>query len=121
MKRTRRVSIEIEHREISISFTLIEPRADSQTHLIPDSGPIPVACAVCGAPWVFVSPKKADGSPRSESPRNSQGCQASPASPGSHLEQVSSVFLQLGLHPPIFAGGMFLICRQSFDQLREKL
>jgi hypothetical protein len=29
--------------------------------------------------------------------------------------------VQLGLHPPIFAGGMFLICRQSFDQLREKL
>jgi hypothetical protein len=59
MKRTRRVSVEIEHREISISLTLIEPLA--------------------------------------------------------------SVFQQIGLHPPIFAGGMFLVCRQSFDQLREQL
>jgi hypothetical protein len=104
MKRTRRVSVEIEHREISISFTLIEPRADSQTTLLPDSGPIPAACSICGAPWVFVTPKAAGS-----------------GSQGSHIGQVSSVFVQLGLHPPIFAGGMFLICRQSFDQLREKL
>jgi hypothetical protein len=102
MKRTRRVSVEIEHREISISLTLIEPRADSDAHMLPDSGPVAVACPICGAPWVFVTPKEG-------------------ASQDSPVEPVASVFRQLGLHPPIFAGGMFLICRQSFDQLREKL
>ena len=102
MKRTRRVSVEIEHREISISLTLIEPRADSRAHMLPDSGPVAAACPICGAPWVFVTPQGGD-------------------SPGSLIEPVASVLRQLGLHPPIFAGGMFLICRQSFDQLREKL
>jgi hypothetical protein len=102
MKRTRRVSVEIEHREISISLTLIEPRADSRAHMFPDSGPVAAACPICGAPWVFVTPQEGD-------------------SQGSLSEPVVCVFRQLGLHPPIFAGGMFLICRQSFDQLREKL
>ena len=102
MKRTRRVSVEIEHREISIFLTLSKWQAAAQTPAPPDSGPIPAACSICGAPWVFVTPKA--GAPL-----------------GSHIEQVLSAFLQLGLHPPIFAGGLFLICRQSFDQLKERL
>ncbi len=102
MKRTRRVSVEIEHREISIFLTLNESQADGQTPLPPDSAPIPAACPICGAPWVFVTPKEG-------------------GSQGSHIEQVAAVFREVGLHRPLFAGGMFLICRQSFDQLREKL
>jgi hypothetical protein len=102
LKRTRRVSIEIECHEISIFLTVSKSQADVQTPLPPDSAPIPPVCPVCGAPWVFVSPK--DG-----------------GSQGSHIEQVASAFQQSGLHPPLFAGGMFLICRQSFDQLREQL
>jgi hypothetical protein len=102
MKRTRRVSVEIEHREISIFLTLRESPADVRSPVPPDSAPIPAACPICGAPWVFVTPKVG-------------------GSQGSHLEQVSSVFQQLGLHPPLFVGGMFLICRQSFDQLKERL
>jgi hypothetical protein len=101
MKRTRRLSIEIEHREISIFLNLNESRADVRAPAPLDSGPIPAACPICGAPWVFVTPKEG-------------------GSQGSHLEQVSSVFQQYGLHPPLFAGGMFLICRQSFDQLKER-
>ncbi len=99
MKRTRRVSIEIEHREISITLTLIEPRAVDP--VLPDSGPIPVACPICGAPWVFVNPKEG-------------------VTLGSHVEEIVSALARLGLHPSIFAGGMFLLCRQSFDQLRER-
>ncbi len=104
MKRTRRVAIEIEHREISIFLTVNESQADGQAPapLSPDFAPIPAACPICGAPWVFVTPKAG-------------------GSQGSHIEQVVSVFRQLDPHPPLFAGGMFLICRQSFDQLREKL
>ncbi len=109
MKRTRRVSIEIEHREISIFLTLSgsQVAAESSVSLssepVPrDSGPVPAACPICGAPWVFVTPRAG-------------------GSQGSHLEQVSSAFQQLGLHPPLFAGGMFLICRQSFDHLHERL
>lgn len=102
MKRTRRVSLEIEHREISIFLRVRESNATGQPTVPPDSAPIPANCPMCGAPWVFVTPKA--GHPQ-----------------GSPIEQVSSVFEQLGLHPPLFAGGMFLICRQSFDQMREKL
>jgi hypothetical protein len=102
VKRTRRVSVEIEHREISIFLTLSESRADGQTPAPSDSGPVPGACSICGAPWVFVTPKA--GAPL-----------------GAHIEQVLAAFLQRGLHPPIFAGGLFLICRRSFDQLNERL
>src|ERR1700722_13306065 len=103
MKRTRRVSVEIEHREISIFLRVSESTATGRPDVPPDSTPIPATCPICGAAWVFVSPKAAAGSQ------------------GSPIEQVSSVFEQLGLHPPLFAGGMFLICGHSFDQMREKL
>jgi hypothetical protein len=100
MKRTRRVSVQIEHREVSITFTLIEPRVADP--VFPDSeGPIPQSCPICGAPWVFVNPNEG-------------------STDGSHIEDVASAFSRLSLHPAIFAGGMFLICRQSFDQLRDK-
>jgi hypothetical protein len=102
MKRTRRVSVEIEHREISIFLRLSESNATGRPERPPDAAPIPATCPICGAAWVFVTPKAGD-------------------SQGSPIEQVSSVFEQLGLHPPLYAGGMFLICRHSFDQMREKL
>ena len=102
MKRTRRVSVEIEYREISIFLTLSGSQVAAEAPVPLDSGPVPGACSICGAPWVFVTPKA--GAPL-----------------GAHIEQVLSAFFQLGLHPPLFAGGLFLICRQSFDQLKERL
>ena len=81
MKRTRRVSVEIEHREISICLTLFEPRADSDAHMLPDSGPVAAACPICGAPWVFVTPKEGD-------------------TRGSLIEPLASVFQQMACIPP---------------------
>jgi hypothetical protein len=100
MKRTRTVSVEIEYRETSIFLTLSDPPAHAPTPL--DSGPIPTVCPICGSPWVFVTPKA--GAPL-----------------GMHIEAVRSAFEQFQLHPPVFAGGMFLICRQSIEQLKERL
>jgi len=102
MKRTRRVSVEIEHREISIFLTLSESQAHAPILASLDSGSTPAVCSICGAPLVVVTPEAG-------------------ASLGSHIEQVLLAFQQLGLHPPLFAGSSFLICRQSFDQLKERL
>ena len=90
MKRTRRVSVEIEHREISISLTLIEPRADSHAHVLPDSGPVPAACPSAARPGFLSLPKPA--TPRA---RTSSRClcvpAARPASPHFRRRPVSDL------------------------------
>jgi hypothetical protein len=96
MKRTRRVTVEIEHRSISISQTESRCVADSDVH----AAAMPVACSVCGAAWMLVSPE-ADGGFDSEA------------------QQIFQVLRQRGLHTHFSAGGKLWVCSQSFQHLSE--
>jgi hypothetical protein len=100
MKRTRRVSIEIEHREISVSLTINEAQTHATRGTAPDN-PKPLGtCSICGAPLALVI-HKAGGLD------------------GVHAEQLLAAFHYSGLHPPIYSGGVLYVCSQSFRHLNH--
>jgi len=102
MKRTRRVSIEIEHREISVSLTINEAQTDATRGTAPDQ-PKPLGnCSICGSPLALVIRQAGDLD-------------------GVHAEQLLAAFLYSGLHPPINSGGDVYVCSQSFRHLNHTL
>jgi hypothetical protein len=102
MKRTRRVSIEIEHREISVSLTINEAQTHATRGTAPDQ-PKPLgACSICGAPLALVIRQAGDLD-------------------GVHAEQLLAAFLYSGLHPPIYSDGDLYVCSQSFRHLNHTL
>lgn len=60
MKRTRRVSVEIEHREISVSLTINEAPTHATRGTAPDQ-PRPLGTrSICGAPLALVIRRAGD-------------------------------------------------------------
>jgi hypothetical protein len=102
MKRTRRVSLTIEHREISISHNVGDSRGADFGSSQGDPSPTRSACTVCGAPWI---------------PVDLQGTDLAAAS----TEQIFAELLQRGLHPLVFSGGRLWMCRQSLQDVRDSL
>jgi len=102
MKRTRRVSIEIEHREISISLTIHESQTHAARGTAPDE-PTPLgSCSICGSPLARVIRQAGDLD-------------------GVRAEQLLAAFVYSGLHPPIYSGGDIYVCSQSFRHLNHTL
>ena len=99
MKRTRRVSLHIERREVSITLTINEPGSKTAAHPLLEQKPNPPNCTVCGAAWISVSP-----------PATTKG--------GFDYTQVASAFVQGGLHPPLYLGGKLWVCSQTVQQLK---
>jgi hypothetical protein len=95
MKRTRRVTVEIKHR--SISITRIESHSVGQTP--PSVSP---ACAECGAPWVLVI-RDADSGFDDDS------------------RQILTALLERGMHAYLSAAGQLWVCSRSFQNLSENL
>ena len=119
MKRVRRISVEIERREVTFSLTRTSGGAASaspaeapevrsrqvtfneSTPGIGDS-PVPAVCPFCGADWVFAMVEL--GEPSSAS-----------------VVSLQSALRQLGLHLHVSATGEFRICSKSFEAIKEKL
>jgi hypothetical protein len=110
MKRTRRVSLTIEHREISISHSLRDSRTDSHA-VHPEALPTPPVCAICGAPWIAVELQGSYG--------EQSGVEGS--STQSFTQQILAELLQRGLHPVVYFSGKLWMCGQSLQQLRDSL
>jgi hypothetical protein len=102
MKRTRRVSIEIEHREISVSLTINEAQTHATRGTAPDQTQPLGTCAICGGPLAMVIRQAAKVD-------------------AVHAEQLLTAFLCSGLHPPIYSGGDLYVCSQSFRHLNHTL
>ena len=95
MKRTRRVTLEIKHR--SISITRIESHSVGQPQTPPSASP---TCAQCGAPWVLVI-RDADSGFDDDS------------------RQILTALLQRGMHAYLSAAGQLWVCSRSFQNLSE--
>jgi hypothetical protein len=97
MKRTRRVTLEISHRSLSIT------RIESHSVARPDIPPFaPSDCAQCGAPWVLVVRDAESG-----------------FDDGSQL--ILNALLQRGMHAYFSAAGQLWVCSRSFQNLSENL
>ncbi len=102
MKRTRRVSIEIEHREISITLTINEAQTHAARGTAPDEQKPVGTCSICGSPLALVIRQAGDLD-------------------GVRAEQLLAAFIYSGLHPPIQSGGDIYVCSQSFRQMNHTL
>ena len=101
IKRTRRVCIEIEHREVAVSLT-INDATHAARGTAPDQAKPVGICSICGGPLAMVIRQAAKLD-------------------AVHAEQLLAAFLCSGLHPPICSGGDLYVCSQSFRHLNYTL
>ena len=99
MRRTKRLSIEFQHREITIAVSnaTLHARDDE-----PAAGNAPVACPACGSPWITVAVDAGEDAAASAS-------------------SIHRALQQCGLHLHVSAAGQLRICRRSFEEIKEKL
>jgi hypothetical protein len=94
--RTRRITVEIAHR--SISIRQMDSRSNGEA--APALPAIPSVCAVCGAPWTLVS-AEAD------------------VTFGDKMQQIFYILTRRGLHSYYSAGDKLWVCSRSFQDLSE--
>jgi hypothetical protein len=97
MKRTKRLSIEIRHREVTITVHGSTLHAQDRNS---EAANAPAACPACGSPWVtMVTPGDGDV----------------PAG----TDRIHRALLQSGLHVQVNPAGQLRICQGSFEKLKE--
>lgn len=105
MKRTRSVSIEIEHRKLTFSLTRTVP---PETASGPGTegggaalGPIsdPPVCPDCGAPWITITAQAGEVGASGTNP-------------------IYRALQQRGLHLHVSPAGQLRICNRSFEEIR---
>ena len=94
IKRIRRVTVEIEHRSISITQT--------ESRSVGPAVDIPRVCSTCGATLVLVIPDMDAGA-------------------AAHLPRIFHMLLQRGLHSYFSVEGQLWVCSRSFQELSEVL
>jgi hypothetical protein len=98
MKRTKRLSIEYRHREVTITVEGSTLRVEDSKREAANS---PEACPACGSPWItLVAPMDGDVSAGDDNIRRA--------------------LLQSGLHLQVSPAGQLRICQRSFEELKEK-
>jgi hypothetical protein len=98
MKRTKRLSIEFQHREVTITVT--GPALHVQDSE-PDTPNPPTVCPTCGSSWITIV-ARVDGD--------------APAT----TDRIHRALEQSGLHLEVSPAGQLRICQRSFEELKEK-
>jgi len=99
MRITKRLSIEFQHREVTISI------AASTFHVQdhePDAADASTVCRTCGSPWIVV-----DAGSVGDVPAN--------------VDRIHHALQQSGLHVQVSSSGHLQICQKSFEEIKEKL
>jgi hypothetical protein len=99
MKRTKRLLIELQHREVSITVT--GPALHVQDSEPGTPNP-PTVCPACGSPWITIV-AQVDGDARA------------------NTDRIHRALEQFGLHLQVSPAGQLRICQKSFEELKEKL
>jgi hypothetical protein len=96
IRRTRRVTVEIAQRSISIHQMDFRSCEEAESPL----PMMPTACSVCGAPWTLVNAEV-------------------DSTVGDKLQQIFHILTQRGLHSYYSAANKLWVCSQSFQDLSE--
>ena len=99
MKRTQRLSIEIQHREVTITVTGSTVERPDEVHQ--EARSREAVCDVCGSPWTSVVVHGGDGAITS-------------------ANSIHRALEQAGMHVQVSATGELTICRNSLEALKEK-
>ena len=98
MKITKRLSIEFQHREVTLSVAGATLHVqDSES----DAMPPPAFCPTCGGPWITIV-ARVEG----ETPANT--------------DRIRHALQQSGLHLQVSPAGQLRICQRSFEAIKEK-
>jgi hypothetical protein len=100
MTKIRRVSIRIEHREVTFSIRQTVTAGGEPKEVDESTAIRPNVCPQCGGPWM---------------PDFQQELRKTPIG----LEQLEAVILSRRLHFHTQADGQFWVCEQSFQHLKE--
>jgi len=99
MKRTKRLSIEFQHREVTIAVMGSTLHVqDSERDAAVDT---PTVCPTCGSPWITIVARVDE-----EGPTN--------------IDRIHRALEQSGLHLQVSPAGQLRICQRSFEELKEK-
>ncbi len=99
MKVTKRLSIEFQHREVTISVAGATLHVqDSES----DALHSPAFCPTCGGPWITILARM-----EGEAPANT--------------DRIRHALQQSGLHLQVSPLGQLRICQRSFEQFKETL
>jgi hypothetical protein len=97
MKRTKRLSIEYRHREVTIKVEGSTLRVEDSKR---DAANAPEMCPACGSPWItLVAPMGGDVSAD---------------------DNIRRALQQSGLHLQVSPAGQLRICQRSFEEIKEK-
>jgi predicted Zn-ribbon and HTH transcriptional regulator len=99
MKRTKRLSIEIRHREVTFTVEGSAFHVQDRERNTPNP---PTVCPTCGSPWIAIV-ARVDG----DAPSNT--------------DRIHHALEQSGVHLQVSPAGQLQICRWSFEELKEKL
>jgi hypothetical protein len=98
MKKTKRLSIEFRHREVTIT---VEGSTLHVQDSEPDAASAPAACPACGSPWITAFTRAAGDVPAG-------------------VDQIHRALRQSGMHAQVSPAGLLRICQRSFEELKEK-
>jgi hypothetical protein len=99
MKKTQRLSIEIQHREVVIAVS--GAPLDRTDDVPAEPGNSVSTCDVCGSPWITVAIHGADQATTS-------------------ANSIHRALEHAGMHLHVSANGELSICRKSLEDLKEK-
>ncbi len=95
MKKTKRISIEFRHREVTITV-------EGSTLHVQDGEPdATLVCPICLSAWVTIAPPAGAALPDG-------------------VDQIRRALEQSGLHVQVSPTGQLRICQRSFEELKEK-
>jgi hypothetical protein len=99
MKIMKRLSIEFQHREVSLSIAggtgHVQDGESDATHS-------PAYCPACGGPWIPVA-ARVEGEP------------------AANTDRICHALQQSGLHLQVSPAGQLRICQRSLEEIKEKL
>ncbi len=99
MKRTQRLSIEIQHREVTISVS--SSTLERQDEVAQEADSAVAICEICGSPWIPVVVHGSEGAV-------------------SNANTIHRALEQVGMHVHLSATGELSICRKSLEDPKEK-
>ena len=107
MKRMRRLTLHIEHRQITLAVTPTprantRPSAEENNRSHGSSSPVPPGCPMCGGSWDFVIAQPSDQTPAS-------------------AQALQSMLRNAGIHLHLSEDGELRICGQSFQLFKETI
>jgi hypothetical protein len=97
MRRTKRISIEFQHREVTITVDASTVKARGRDSEAPNDKEV---CPDCGSPWITIV----------EPPDNSLAA---------GVDRMCDALRASGLHLQVSRSGQIRICKKSFEEIKE--